>query len=481
MAQADGEKQPLLNGMKKEVSYSWLPVFFVNIFFACVSFSIIMPSLAPYLEQIHGDLSFLPWVVAIYSVGEMIGSVAFGRMYNELLERLPGGQGPRVAMISCILVGAVGSAIYAAADWCESPWMVFWARAIQGLWTGGQQTIEQAYLSAAVEPERRTELTATLSTYVVLGFIMGPCFGAAFTAIGSDGFSVFGIDVDMYNAPGFFILLVTLVMALVTSLCFAGEVRNDARSVSADDMSSPTGGAKRSVIGLAVCLWIFFVHFYSFAVQETITTPLAMRIYDWTPLEVDLLFVGAGVLSLFSALCVKFLTRQFEDQTLLLFSLVVGIAGSVLLIDIPSSWEEQAGDAGDAADDPRTTLSLWRFLIGFALITIAFPFGRNVTLGVFSNVLGPGPQGVWMGIMLAVGAIPRTLGPFSAVWLLDVVDWQTYLDFGVSTVLFVSALVVAVLFLKELTPASDADRMAKPILRPYPARRYAGPVQSKQK
>ena len=30
---------------------NYLPLFYFNVFFACVSFSIIMPSLAPYLER----------------------------------------------------------------------------------------------------------------------------------------------------------------------------------------------------------------------------------------------------------------------------------------------------------------------------------------------------------------------------------------------------------------------------------------------
>ena len=36
-----------------------------------------------------------------------------------------------------------------------------------------------------------------------------------------------------------------------------------------------------------------------------------------------------------------------------------------------------------------------RFLVGFALITVAFPFGRNVALATFSKVLGPCDQGEW--------------------------------------------------------------------------------------
>ena len=52
-----------------------------------------------------------------------------------------------------------------------------------------------------------------------------------------------------------------------------------------------------------------------------------------------------------------------------------------------------------------------RFFTGFALITVAFPFGRNVALATFSKVLGPCDQGEWMGLMFVVGAVAAVSGP----------------------------------------------------------------------
>lgn len=55
------------------------------------------------------------------------------------------------------------------------------------------------------------------------------------------------------------------------------------------------------------------------------------------------------------------------------------------------------------------------FMAGFTFIVIAFPIGRNVILSLYSQILGPAPQGVYMGAMIAVGAIPRAAGPFWAI------------------------------------------------------------------
>ncbi len=128
--------------------HSWLLPFFVNIFLACASFSIVMPSLTPYLLDIGASISFLPWVVSSYSVGEMFGSVAIGHYYEYATKTYTTiGRGPRMSMLLCIGLGVIGSALYAAAAWIDdttiAKYCILGARLIQGIWTGGQQAVEQ--------------------------------------------------------------------------------------------------------------------------------------------------------------------------------------------------------------------------------------------------------------------------------------------------------------------------------------------------
>jgi MFS family permease len=128
--------------------HSWLMPFFVNIFLACASFSIVMPSLAPYLFQIGAPLSFLPWVVSSYSIGEMIGSATIGLFYEHATKTCQvEGRGPRISLLLCSGLGIIGSAMYAVAGWIEDHTIaqhcVLFGRFVQGTWTGGQQAVEQ--------------------------------------------------------------------------------------------------------------------------------------------------------------------------------------------------------------------------------------------------------------------------------------------------------------------------------------------------
>ena len=82
---------------------------------------------------------------------------------------------------------------------------------------------------------------------------------------------------------------------------------------------------------------------------------------------------------------------------------------------------ERVAVARRPGDPAATLLPLPRFIAGFTLITIvsramiagiwvaffqerqkgsceqAFPFGRTSVMGCFSKVLGPTPQGTWIG------------------------------------------------------------------------------------
>ena len=113
------------------------------------------------------------------------------------------------------------------------------------------------------------------------------------------------------------------------------------------------------------------------------------------------------------------------------------------------------------------TLPLSRFFIGFTLITVAFPFGRNVSLSVFSKILGPTPQGAWFGWMFAAGALPRIVGPSWSLFALDLacqvehmkcfLGGRTWLEFMVSGGFFAVGLVAAFVFRRDMRPYSYSD------------------------
>jgi len=447
----------------------WRILFYVNVFFSCVSFSIILPSLQPYLSRNHASAYFYGSTVAIYSVGEMIGAVVFGKVYERMT--IYSKVGAKTTLLMCIAFGIVGSFMYVIGDVVTSPWTIFWGRALQGLWTGGKQVVEQTYLSETAPAHRVTELTSELGTFAILGFVCGPSFGALFTSV---DMKVGGVAFDAYTTPGWFILVLCIAIFFLVVAYFDpepspsyGETKSN--GVGGAEVGESRGGkysmdksmddgsnlAPPNAQGLSVLLFIFVIHFFSFAIQETITTPFVLEAYGWNQRDVNLLFVGVGVVSLLTSVVVKYLSRVVSDYNLLIASLLVGLAGSIFLIDSLPATEKPI------------TLPLGRFFIGFTLITVAFPFGRNVSLSVFSKILGPTPQGAWFGWMFAAGALPRIIGPSWSLFALDLacqiehmkcfLGGRTWLEFIVSGGFFLLGLIAAFSFKKDLRPYSYSD------------------------
>ena len=54
--------------------HPWLIPFLVNLFLANASYTIVQPSLAPYLIQIGIPESYLPWTIFMYNIGGVVGS-----------------------------------------------------------------------------------------------------------------------------------------------------------------------------------------------------------------------------------------------------------------------------------------------------------------------------------------------------------------------------------------------------------------------
>eukprot|EP00340_Litonotus_pictus_P002924 CAMPEP_0170513590 /NCGR_PEP_ID=MMETSP0209-20121228/104_1 /TAXON_ID=665100 ORGANISM="Litonotus pictus, Strain P1" /NCGR_SAMPLE_ID=MMETSP0209 /ASSEMBLY_ACC=CAM_ASM_000301 /LENGTH=242 /DNA_ID=CAMNT_0010797343 /DNA_START=1 /DNA_END=725 /DNA_ORIENTATION=+ len=156
---------------KIEKSSKWRIVFLMNVFLACVSFSIVLPTLWPYLLRFGCDETFLASVLAIYSIGEFFGAIIWGYVYNKF--------SATTSLYSAIFLGFLGSVLYSAGGYFipEGKWLVFAGRFVQGLWTGAQQAVEQAYITEAVEKQDSLALRADIGAASVLGFVLGPVVG----------------------------------------------------------------------------------------------------------------------------------------------------------------------------------------------------------------------------------------------------------------------------------------------------------------
>lgn len=425
---------------------------------ACLSFSLVMPSLWHYLESLHSDEAFYAWVVAIYSVGQAVGSVAIGTLSTRI--------GTKLSLTLCFSLSLCASCAYALAGpifvlWTDggkgqagangAPWAVLISRLLQGVGSGGAQAVEQAYISIATPTSRRTELTGRLSTVAVLGFIFGPTCGALVARVPS--FSVGALRIDSYSMQGWAMAALNVLMLWQTSyfrelkLNRTGKRRARTTAPHADATGATSEPVAASpAIGVWACIGFFAVHFSGFAIQETITTPLVQAWFGWDATAANLLFVAAGLLNLVCAIGLSVASAprrgahgpapRVGDRSLLLCSLGCAALGWALMALPPSRLQ---------------------FISAFTLVTIAFPFGRGVCLAMVGKLLGDAPQGAWMGVTFAMGAMARIIGPFWAVH--GFFSLGAAAVFGSVAALFGAALLAMTAFWRLLSPAVGPHRM----------------------
>lgn len=95
---------------------------------------------------------------------------------------------------------------------------------------------------------------------------------------------------------------------------------------------------------------------------------------------------------------------------------------------------------------PQITIT--QFFIGYGFTSIGYPLGVTLIQTIFSKILGPRPQGVWMGLMTGAGCGSRVLGPVfvSSIYT----RLGTYHTFGITGVMIIISMLWLQLVNKRL-------------------------------
>ncbi|XP_044129466.1 major facilitator superfamily domain-containing protein 8 [Bufo gargarizans] len=425
-------------------------VMYLTMFLSSVGFSIVMTSIWPYLQKIDPstDTSFLGWVIASYSLGQMVASPLFGVWSNHRPRREP-----LVVSISILVVASCFYA-YVHVPASHNKYYMLISRALVGFGSGNVAVV-RSYVAGATSLSERTSAMANISAFQALGFILGPAFQAAFTLIGEEGVTVKAIDlqVNMYTAPslmGAFLGIVNII--LIFSVFRDHRVDDHGRHLgsinyesegtdTANDYEQPVD--QIAVISSNI---LFFIILFIFAIFETISTPLTMDMYAWTRTQAvfynGIILAAVGAESVIVFIMVKTLSKKTGERILLLGGLVAIWIGFFILLPwgnrYPSiQWQDIQNTtknnstflvsnllaSGNHTVEPTgcPATQSWCFytpIIYFAqyitsdiLIGLGYPVCNVMCYTLYSKVIGPKPQGVYMGWLTAAGSAARTLGP----------------------------------------------------------------------
>ena len=135
-----------------------LAIPFVTLLLVMLSFGIIIPNLAYYAEDLHASESQVGWLMATFSLFQLVFSPLWGR-FSDRFGRRP-----------AILVGLVGNAfgllLFGLAD---SLWMLFVARAVSGMLTAAALPACMATVADVTDRNQRSRGMAWMGAAMGLG------------------------------------------------------------------------------------------------------------------------------------------------------------------------------------------------------------------------------------------------------------------------------------------------------------------------
>jgi len=468
-----------------------------------LGFSIVLTGILPYLRHLTGMkdedlLEIFGWMVAINPVGQMIFSPILGWLSNKL------GSIRLVMYITCC-VYIVGNLLYSCLSLLpeenegKSRWLCMLAARLMVGISSANLAPSRSYIAGATFKHERTSHIAILSLCQALGFVIGPAIQAAVTPVGCDNSYQQGtISLDMYTIPGW----ISCVVGLISFVLFLPGIFQE-RYVSqkeAEHLAKVAGGqtedimaAKPDLLAILVCLFGFFIFMTNYILLETIGVPLCQQQLGWSEEEsvqtLGILMSAGAVLSLVCFGSIGPLTRKFDERLVyLLLGILPMMLSRVAHIPMGSGFPPrkdptpptsayphpmsflarsnegcggEGGGGGGGCDlewcEYTPALTEFQFYLGYVIATISFPFCVGICPALFSKILGPRPQGTWMGLLTASGSLARILGPIAVSYVYEIKG--TYWTFGICCGTMVLAGIATTAAFKRLIPMES--RIAK--------------------
>ncbi|KAG7199231.1 hypothetical protein KM043_018100 [Ampulex compressa] len=441
-------------------------VIYFTMFLMSLGFSIILTGVWPYLDKLDpmAGKEFMGYVVAANPLGQMLFSPLVGWWGNKR-------GSVRLPMLVTLALFTLASGLYSILEILpgnQKAYMIA-ARFFVGV-SSANIAVARSYLSAATKLSERTQAVSMVSLAQVLGFVVGPGLQAAVTPLGDNGIYIMDLPFNMYTMAGW----INVVMGILNFIMFLPSnfkehriaikeaMRNEGKATEEETWKS----IKPDYLASWTLICAFFVLVFNFVLLETLGTSLTMDQFAWTKKEalyyMGLLMSIGAVIACITFTMIGPLCKRFEERKVMLWGgFFFMIIGRVLCIpwgpDPPQIAE--LGPFNNLTVDingteivgcpssqewcrytPRITTT--QFFIGYGFTTIGYPLGVTLIQTIFSKVLGPRPQGVWMGLMTGGGCASRVMGPVFVGLIYT--RFGTYHTFGITGL----TLVVSMLWLQ---------------------------------
>jgi MFS family permease len=335
--------------------------------------TLVLPLLPFYAEKLGADPKSVGLLVSIYAFCQLLAGPALGQLSDRI------GRRP-VLLISQF--GTFGGFIMLALS--KQLWMVFLARAIDGL-TAGNITVAQAYISDHTEGSERTRAFGFISVAFGLGFLVGPAISGVL--------ATWDMTYPIWAASA-----LSALSILSTYLLLREQPRPAGSAYAPRPRESRLKAYRRLMANhwLALCFGLFFLFTFAFSNLVSGLSLFVERRFTWhgAPFgarEAGLVFAYTGLIGvLVQALAMKSLVRLFGEKKLVpmgFLSMMVGFG--VLAVAQP----------------------IWLLLIALTFTSFGGSVLRPSLQSLISQSAAPRERGTVLGLSQSLQSVSQIVAP----------------------------------------------------------------------
>jgi len=331
----------------------------------------------------------------------------------------------KIVIMFCIILVILGDLLYICG---VNRYYILFGRLLSGI-AAALSALVKNYINESCYQSERTAIMGTIGKLGTLAFLIGPALTAIFGFIPPStlySHQLIEIELNAYNAPGYISAICLIIGGLGFLLLFKEKERlsNKTTQLLINQAEySPIKKQQNNLLLIGLILIEVFL-FNVLVVFETIATPLTYYTYNWRVSENGALWLGTSILSIASYVVLPYLTRRIYESHLLLCNIIILLF--ILLFMTPFEGP----------------LSLYRFIIGTAFISIFFPISSALVDSLYSKSLQDN-SGIYFGLFSYAQAVARISGPIWAGWVYrtDGVKWVfIILAIGLFFVSFISGV-----------------------------------------
>ena len=376
-----------------------LPVLFLVMFLVMVGFGIIIPVLPFLAEEVGGTPTELGFLMAIYSIMQLIFAPIWGRISDRI------GRKP------VMIVGIAGLAIsFFIMAMAESLWGLFAARIIGGILSSANMPTAMAYVADITTEEDRGKGMGIIGAATGLGFILGPAIGGVFSDTNlSLPFVIAGISSV--------VTCILVVFILKESLPAEKRTKERKEKTSGNTLKGP----------VSIIYFLQLIVTLSLAGLETTFAYFAAKKAGIDAVQLGYIFMimGLGSAIVQGGLVGK-MTKKFGEGAVIRIGIIVSAIGFILILFSSNFWTS-------------------------AIFLTIFGMGNGVIRPAISAMLTKNQNsgyGNTTGLLSSFDSFGRIIGPPLGGWLFSV---SINLPFISGAILSVFALLLYQIYSKAQT------------------------------